>query len=258
MSVHRFGSPPFAVAVIHGGPGAPGEMKPVAEELSKSIGILEPLQSANSVDGQVEELKSQIEATTNQPVAVVGYSWGAWLGYLFAAKYPQLVRKLILVSSGPFEEGYAKEIMATRLSRLSEDERKRVTIIFRALRTKGSDNQVMRDLGKLMDKADSFDPPNVPHPGSSFQPEIYESVWPAAEELRRNGQLLEAGKSIRCPVVAIHGDYDPHPANGVSEPLSKVLKDFKFVLLKNCGHRPWDEKEAKDKFYQVLRAELKQ
>jgi pimeloyl-ACP methyl ester carboxylesterase len=50
------------------------------------------------------------------------------------------------------------------------------------------------------------------------------------------------GKNIECPVVAIHGDYDPHPADGVRIPLSNVLKDFRFILLGKCGHVPWFER----------------
>jgi pimeloyl-ACP methyl ester carboxylesterase len=56
-------------------------------------------------------------------------------------------------------------------------------------------------------------------------------------------------------VVAIHGDYDPHPFQGVKKPLSGILKDFRFILLKNCGHTPWIEKKAVNEFYRVLRAE---
>ena len=41
-----YGSAPFNIAVIHGGPGAPGEMAPVARELSSLRGVLEPLQTA--------------------------------------------------------------------------------------------------------------------------------------------------------------------------------------------------------------------
>jgi pimeloyl-ACP methyl ester carboxylesterase len=71
--------------------------------------------------------------------------------------------------------------------------------------------------------------------------------------LRQTGELLQLGKKILCPVVAMHGDWDPHPAKGVSEPLQSILKSFQFILLENCGHKPWIEKRAKDKFYSVLR-----
>jgi len=72
-----YGSPPFSVALIHGGPGAPGEMAPVARELSSDIGVLEPLQSEKTIDGQVEELREVLETDAKLPVILVGYSWGA-------------------------------------------------------------------------------------------------------------------------------------------------------------------------------------
>jgi len=60
-----------------------------------------------------------------------------------------------------------------------------------------------------------------------------------------------------CPIVAIHGDYDPHPAEGVKDPLSRILKNFRLVTLKNCGHEPWIERHAKDRFYRILKEELR-
>jgi pimeloyl-ACP methyl ester carboxylesterase len=85
---------------------------------------------------------------------------------------------------------------------------------------------------------------------------MYEGVWKDASEMRRSGRLLELGNLIRCPVTAFHGDYDPHPAEGVSAPLSAVLKTFSFVLLEKCGHKPWIELHARDEFYRGLRKEL--
>ena len=83
-----------------------------------------------------------------------------------------------------------------------------------------------------------------------------QQVWQEAEALRRSGELLEMGKQITCPVVAIHGDYDSHPAEGVERPLSRVLRDFRFVLLDKCGHSPWLEKQARDRVYDILRIEI--
>jgi pimeloyl-ACP methyl ester carboxylesterase len=56
--------------------------------------------------------------------------------------------------------------------------------------------------------------------------------------------------------VAIHGDYDPHLAEGIREPLSRVIKDFRFILLEKCGHEPWRERYAHDEFYEILTSEL--
>jgi pimeloyl-ACP methyl ester carboxylesterase len=99
---HRtYGSAPYTVAVVHGGPGAAGEMAPVARELAHDRGILEPLQTATSLEGQVEELRVTLASYTALPVVLIGFSWGAWLSYIVAARYPALVRKLLLVAAGP-------------------------------------------------------------------------------------------------------------------------------------------------------------
>jgi len=50
----KYGDAPFKIIVIHGGPGAPGEMAPVAEELSSDYGVLEPLQTKDSIKEQIE------------------------------------------------------------------------------------------------------------------------------------------------------------------------------------------------------------
>jgi pimeloyl-ACP methyl ester carboxylesterase len=255
-NLRTHGQPPYDVVVVHGGPGAGGEMAPVAELLSRERGVLEPLQTAMSVEEQIEELRGAIESHGAPPVVLIGYSWGAWLSLLVAARYPTLVKKLLLVGSGPFEERYAVGIMATRLSRLSEVEAKEARSLIDALSSAtGDTNASFARMGELLSKADAFDPlPNDAH--GETNDEIYRRVWPEAAELRRSGRLLEIARDVQCPVVAIHGDYDPHPAEGVSEPLSRVARDFRFVLIEKCGHTPWTERLAKVQFYEVVRSEL--
>ena len=112
-------------------------------------------------------------------------------------------------------------------------------------------------LGALFSKADAYDPVMCEYEVIDCQVDIFQSVWQNAAELRRRGNLLELGKQIRCPVVAIHGAYDPHPFEGVPKPLPIVLKGFRFILLENCGHKPWIERQAKDRFYEILKEELR-
>jgi pimeloyl-ACP methyl ester carboxylesterase len=257
QNLRKYGNEPFKVAVIHGGPGAPGEMAPVARELSSIKGILEPLQTATTVEGQVKELKAVLEKNAEFPVTLIGFSWGALLSLIFAARYPSFVKKLILVGSAPYEEKYASKIMETRMSRLGEKERNEAISLMKALNNPAAKNKhsLMLRLGTLISKADSYDP--MPHEDEILecQHEVYQRVWEQAQELRSSGNLLELGKKIQCPVVAIHGDYDPHPAEGVKEPLSHTLKDFRFILLEKCGHRPWLERSARNKFYDILKEE---
>ena len=257
-NIRKYGEAPFNTALVHGGPGAPGYLAPVARELSGDMGVLEPLQTAASLQGQVIELKAVLEKYGNLPVTLVGHSWGAMLSLIFSARFPAIIKKIILIGSGPLEEKYADGIMDARLNRLSNRERKEIYTLMEsmndpALRDK---NSILCRFGELCTKADCYHPLTLDTEILECQYHLHTCVWQEARELRKSGKLIELGKQINCPVVAIHGDYDPHPPEGVEKPLSLVLKEFRFILLKNCGHLPWIEKEAKDTFYRILKEEL--
>lgn len=257
-NLRKYGSPPFNIAVIHGGPGAPGEMAPVARELATITGILEPLQTRATLEEQVKELKNILEGHGDLPVTLIGFSWGAILSFIFTALHPQFVKKLILVGSGPYEEKYAINIMSTRISRFGKEDWKHFLSLDKVLNnsTAKNKNEAFCSLGKLISKADTYD--LLPHEDEVIKCRyrIFKGVWEDAHELRSSGKLLKLGTKVTCPVVAIHGDYDPHPFEGVKEPLSGILKDFRFILLEKCGHKPWIEREAKEKFYDLLKKEI--
>lgn len=243
---------------MHGGPGAAGELTLVAKELASVGGVLEPLQTADSIDGQIEELRGALERATDLPVSLIGFSWGAMLAFIFASRFPAHVKKLILLSGGAFEEKYAEGIMTTRLGRLTEGEKTEINALIDILgepAARDKDSTLAR-LGRMMSKADAYHPLPGGEEFVEVRYDIYQSVWREAQELRRSGRLLDLGREIRCPVVAIHGDHDPHPFDGVKIPLSRVLKDFRFILLERCGHRPWLEQEARESFYKILKNEL--
>lgn len=252
-NLRRYGKGPYSVVVVHGGPGAAGEMAAVARELSKQWGVLEPLQTANSLEGQVEELKSILTESADVPVALIGFSWGAWLSLIVAAHYPSLVTKLILIGAGPFEEKYAAQIETTRLSRLSEEGRPEYRTIIEKLSDGRETAELLKQLGEIASKADTYDALDDETEEIDFRLEIFQGVWPEAAKLRRSGELLKLAKKIKCPVIAIHGDYDPHPAEGVREPLSRVLKNFEFHLLSRCGHKLWIERYARQQLYRILK-----
>lgn len=258
INPRKYGKPPFSIAVLHGGPGSPGEMAPVARELSSDWGVLEPLQTAVSLEGQVQELKMILDENGGLPVTLVGWSWGAMLGYIFTAKYPSRVKKLIVIGSAVFDIKYAAEITKIRFERLSSKERMEALGLMEKLSDPDTSDKdaVMYRFGKLLSKSDSYSAVSYNSEMLKCQYKVFESVWKDAASLRNSGKLLKLGRQIECPVVAIHGDYDPHPAEGVQEPLSGILDDFRFILLKKCGHKPWVERFAKDRFYQILKEEL--
>ncbi len=255
-----YGEKPFRVALVHGGPGDAGSLKELAQMLSNDCGIVEPLQTMDSVDGQIEELRLILDQYAELPITLIGHSWGAMLGYLFTAKHPTYVQKLIMVGSGLFDVKYAEDIMKTSLSRLAPEKQNELKELMVKLDGVGGDtDEIFHKFGNIVKEADSFDPIKL-NAGEVMrgQYHIYKTVWPEAEKIRETGALLTAGKNIKCPVIAIHGDFDPHPYQGVQLPLSKVLDNFNFILLKDCGHEPWNERKAKQQFLEIIKAHLLQ
>lgn len=250
-TVRHHGPTPAAVVLLHGGPGGTGEVEPFAQDLGhRGHAVLEPFQTKNTVQGQVGELHDQITQHCTPPVTLIGWSWGAWLGCLFAAQHPALLRKLVLVGSGPLDTRYTDAIKTTKAARLTEAQRSEL----KALRP-SNPAKVARFIA-LNDVADTYLRDTSPQPHVQFNADIHQSVWSEANAMRANGTLLQTIAAIRCPVTALHGDHDARPADGVRLPLQATLPNAAFALLKRCGHKPWQEVHAREHFYQLIEAEI--
>ena len=254
MQDRKHGVPPYSVVALHGGPGAAGSMGYVAQQFGKTHGVIEPMQRAHTVQGQVDELHEAILARAEAPITLIGWSWGAWLGWWYTAQHPEQVKRLILVSSGPFEAHYTASMNTTRASRLTEEKYSEIQDLMTQFNHPDLPNKdaLFSRFGKLFGMADNYDPIEINELPIENDMAVYNAVWPEGAALRKNGSLLAEADNIKNPVVAIHGDYDPHPWQGVREPLSQRLKDFTFHLLPNCGHCPWIERGAQDAFFQLL------
>jgi pimeloyl-ACP methyl ester carboxylesterase len=256
-NLRTYGGEPFDIVLLHGGPGAPGELEPIARRISISFGILEPMLLSLSIEDQLNELHSIVIQHCDHPVVFIGHSWGAWLGFIFVSLYPGSAKKLIMVSAPPFEEKYASDITDTRLSRLTPEEKNVILIAEQLMKSAPEeDHATMKRYIDLMIKADSYDLLPSGNSEMVFNQAVYQKVWNEASELRKSGKLIRYANDISCPVVALHGDYDPHPANGVKVPLSYVMKNFRFILLEKCGHYPWKEKYGRDLLYRIFYNEI--
>lgn len=252
-----YGKVPYQIVVVHGGPGAPGSVAPVCKELSKDYGVIEPFQSVDTVEGQVNELASIIKEVSDKPITLIGHSWGAWLVYLLAASQPDLTNGVILIGSGPYEQKYVQGMNERRNSRFSKEDQKTLNQLenrWSKVDSLQEEKKIFSQFGKIMSKAETLKPIETSSSDViDCQPDIFNKVMPEMMKLRQSGELFKKGYEIKCPVFAIHGDYDTHPYEGVKEPLTETINDFNFILLKDCGHYPWNEVLAHEKFYKILR-----
>lgn len=258
--VRMYGESPYRVAVIHGGPGAPGYMAPVGRELGKTVGVLEPLQSSHSFRGQVEELEAQLGNCANSPVSLIGSSWGAVLVLFVAARQRTPIREIILVGSPVFDAASSAKVEERRLERMDEKTRERHWELRTELEGAPESDQrrLMREWAELLFHTDVYDPITRDLEILDYQYETNKVVWSEFLQVRdKEGALGKLLSAISVPTVVIHGDFDPHPIDGIRPLLESSLKQVTFSILPECGHYPWIERRAKDRFFGILRKKLK-
>lgn len=253
-----YGSSPHNVVVLHGGPGASGEVAPIAVELQDQFGILEPLPKGSTIDEQVSEIAEMIRKLCEPPVYMIGHSWGAILALMFAAEHPELVRKLILISCGPLEEGWDEEIIETRFSRLYDRNVKEIILLVDIISEKkpGNRQAAYELLQEKLIETDAYAP--IPQGKNRIGCDLdaHKTLWGEALEMRESGALADIVGMVECPVFAIHGEYDPNPHQSSSNLISATVDDFTVEVLNRCGHRPWIEEHAHRHFYALLRKAL--
>jgi pimeloyl-ACP methyl ester carboxylesterase len=159
------------------------------------------------------------------------------------------VERLVLVGCGPLDARDADVVWATRLARLGEEARAEAESL--AARAELGDGAALARLAVVLRAADDVEA-DVARAPAGIDAEAYRRVWPELDAMRRSGALLEEVARVRCPVVVLHGDADPHPVDAVVRPLRSVLGDVEVVVLERCGHTPWVERGARDAFFRAL------
>lgn len=217
MNTYRtHGDGPIEIAALHGGPGGFGGMVNLAVTLSEQYGVVEPFQTAQTVMGQVHELRDIVTKLVSHPLVVIGHSWGAWLAYIFAATYPFLVRKIILVGSGPYENHYYPVSQQRREQRFTDEDKRQITYLTAKLSDPGMKNtrEVLLQLNAVFSRVDNVDlledevteveeiDPTI----LNIQPGYVHGLLQEAMAMQKSDELLRYAKKITCPVVAIHGD----------------------------------------------------
>lgn len=232
--VELHGKEPYKTVLIHGGPGAIGSLKNCAEELSRLTGkgIIEALQSRYSIDGLIGELHLQIMEYCQEKPTLIGHSWGAWLAVLFAGKYPGICKNIILVGCPPLEDKYVKEISLRRLRNLSDEESK----IFQRIIDNAAANEDIKKIPGILEKSDNY------HLESRGKLTVNKA----------DAEMYNRIKMIQSKLFLIQGVCAPHPIEGVVKPLEENGISCKTYILEKCGHSPFMEKYAKEKFYDIL------
>ncbi|MBL0940935.1 MAG: alpha/beta hydrolase [Gemmatimonadaceae bacterium] len=246
------GAPP--VLLLHGGPGAHHDyLYPQMLALADTYRMITYDQRGGGQSRtddpdpvtwvtQVEDLAALVTEFALIPPTIIGYSWGALLAMLYAARAAKdsaLVApaRLVLISPAPITKSWREEFEQNLLARGRSD-------VIQAMRTelqqsglRESNPDAYRQRGFELSVAGYFSDPHRARDLTPFRVtgKVQQSVWTSLGEFDIRDEL----RAVRCPTLVIHGRQDPIPlasAEAAAECLSAEL-----VVLDDCGHVPYVE-----------------
>jgi pimeloyl-ACP methyl ester carboxylesterase len=264
IEVRRYGSRGPTTVVLHGGPGAPGSAAGLARALAADFHVLEPLQRrsgrvALTVSRHVEDLS----AVVPQPATLIGWSWGAMLGLSFAARYPRDVAALVLVGCGTYDENSRALLRRTLEERLGEPGRRVVAELESRITSESNvakRDAILGELGALYMKAESYDIVDGEGESADGLPADeagHVETWNDVLRLQRDGIEPRAFRAVTARVLMIHGAEDPHPGEATRDLLRRYIPQLEYIELDRCGHEPWRERHARDRFVEFVREWLR-
>ncbi len=253
----RIGRGP-ATVVLHGGPGAHHDyLLPGFDALAAGRTLIYYDQRGGGRSSvprevpvgwreQVADLDALREAWGLERLSIAGYSWGGLLALLYATDHPAHVERLALVSPAPawhsarveYERRLAERTMAPALQE--------ARAALRASGLRERDPEAFQRRSFELSVAGYFhDPAKV----SALTPfrvtgRTQHEVWNSLGDY----DLRPALERVRVPVVVLHGDDDPIPAESARALATALAAPFH--LLPDCGHVPYVE--AFEEFRRLL------
>ncbi len=255
MRTNSHGSSGPWVVVLHGGPGTPGQMAPVARRLAAACRVLEPHQrgsggEALTVARHVADLDALVEKhCRGQKPALVGSSWGAMLALAYAAAHPDHAGPLVLIGCGTFDllsrarmreiiEERMDDVLRERLERLPEEI--------------PDPDRRFEAMGDLILPLYAYDADASELEGERCDWRAHQETWNDMLRRQEAGDYPAAFAAIESPVLMLHGAFDPHPGRMIQASLEPYLAELEYKEWERCGHYPWAERAVREDFYSVL------
>ena len=251
-------SPP--ALVLHGGPGAEHDyLLPQMLGIAKADRTLffydqrgggrsktddrTPITWKTQVD-DLALVARELSLHSSGGLTIVGYSWGALLGMLYAmeaaaGRVGPKVARIVLIDPAPvtraFRERFENEFAARQTGPVVRQLRDELN----ASGLKESDPESYRQRSFELSVAGYFADPRRAHDLTPFRVvgRVQQSIWESLGDfdLTQPGML----DSIRVPALIVHGRQDPIPLES-SEAAARSM-GCQLVVLENCGHVPYVE-----------------
>ncbi len=240
------------LVMVHGGPGSNMlHLLPYCDTLATSFKLIyydqrgcgksDPLTPSQTVtwEDHVEDLEALRKEFGLTKMNLFGHSWGGGLVMLYAIRYPQRVKSLIISNSMPARDGeWKKETAAIQAER---EKQYGVKEKLEALRRSGLRERDPRAYFKRLSEIKSWkifaDTADASKTVYTIEPcpLVNHSTW----ESLTGYDLRDDLKKLKVPTLIIHGEKDFIPLKYARE-LHELIPDSKLLVTRK-GHQPYIE-----------------
>ena len=243
------------VLVLSGGPGEEiRSMQGIADELGKKYRCIMweqrgtgrsklPRYDASTINlnAYVEDIEALRKQLRTEKFIVVGNSWGMILGLAYAGAYPNGVRAIVTIGSGPITFEYLGVFSDNQTARLGACEIE-VRDFWRdpSRQAANSDRAAFERL-RAATVAYFYDRKKALEMAMELNPNDYNfRVPPAFLQAEGKYDIRPKLKSITAPVLLLQGRQDLAGEANVCE-AHALIRNSTLAFIDKCGHMPWLE-----------------
>lgn len=259
-----------ALLVLHGGPGLEHSyLLPGLEPLARDHRLIfydqrgsgrsdAPLDSSSiSLENFLADLDRVSRQVAGGEATILGHSWGGLLAVLYASRYPERVRSLVLMS--PIEPGQRYREETTRRQRAGRSSRDSAAIAelvdSKAFRSRNP--EAVNQLYRLSFRSTFADTGLASRLPVDFTARTARAAGTVPELLLGplgDYDFWDRLERIQAPALVVHGSEDPIPS-AMAREMSRRMPDARFELISAAGHFPFVE--APEALFSPVRRFLK-
>jgi proline iminopeptidase len=194
---------------------------------------------------QIEDLDALRAHIGEERIDLLGHSWGGYLVMAYAARYPQHIRRLLIVDSAAPKWGDTvflfKNVFPEGVEREDADE------FASQLGDKAAAVRALREyFSMLFYSPEKRDAALAKMDEGSEIPEVNEAINKDLERFDLNPELPK----YRFPTMVMTGRFDINVAPVVAYKIHKAIAGSEFVVFDRSGHMPFYEEP--EKFVQTV------
>jgi len=251
---------PFVV--LHGGPGMyHDELLPFFTEFAKNHKVIfydqrgngrSPLAEVSEETFSTELLVDDLEEFRKffkiDALNIIGHSWGGLLGMYYAAKYPEHVKRLILVCSAPSNTELLIASYKNQISRFTPEEWQYIQELWSSEAYKAGDPDIHNEAMRLSEGKTFYNKSLIDSymEAAQFSKETALNAV-ELEDLGRDMKLsitVEEGLAgFNAPTLLINGRED-FIVQEVPERIHQLIPGSKIVWIEESGHYPFIEQNT--------------